>query len=143
MDYWRGAMRPVLGTDMSAGQTAGPVPLRITRLRSAEALRERSPACDLCRMPGCALGLVGHRERGKAAVLLLLDLPRNGREPFGDELRVPHGAPRLNELARRIRLDDLAVDDHLRRTVTCQAGVTRRTSRGSGGRKATPAACPG
>ncbi len=57
-----------------------------------------------------ALELVDHRELRDAAPALG-DLVREAREPFGRHRLVHQHAPGLDELARRVRLDDLAVDD--------------------------------
>ena len=45
--------------------------------------------------------------------VVLLDLVGDARRPLRRDLVVPEGAPRLDELPRRVGLDDLSVDDHL------------------------------
>src|SRR5918994_3309432 len=54
--------------------------------------------------------LVDHGEPGGSA-FVLLDFERQPREAFRFEFRVHDHAPRLDELARRVDLDQLTVDD--------------------------------
>jgi hypothetical protein len=80
---------------------------------SAAALHDPGVARDLRRRPWGVLELVGNRQPRQANVVLR-DVPRDARWSFGCDLLVPEEAPRLYELPRRVRLDDFAVDDHLR-----------------------------
>src|SRR6266849_3149428 len=61
----------------------------------------------------CARDVVRHRELRDAASGLL-DLIREAREPLRGQPRIHQHAPGLHELAWRVRLDDLPIDDDIR-----------------------------
>ena len=65
---------------------------------------------------GAPVEVVGHGQPGHVAVGRV-DLVGQAREALGGHVGVHQHAPGLHELARRIRLDDLAVDDDLRGAV--------------------------
>src|SRR5918995_6860802 len=77
---------------------------------AAACARVLAPAGEHVRQLRRAFELVDHGEpRGPA--LVLFDLERQAREPLRFEFRVHHHPPRLDELARRVDLDQLSIDD--------------------------------
>src|SRR4051794_18744388 len=69
-------------------------------------------AGEVGRRGGGVLELVGHRQP-RGASRPLVDLERDARGALGGDLLVPEEAPGLDESARRVGLDDLAVDELL------------------------------
>ena len=107
------------GPRRSSAQPAIVSPVSSSVFRSLRIQLQPPPAASMLagdqrRRLRRVLELVDHRQL-RDAVRARLDLPREAREPLGHELRIPEAAPRLDELPRRVGLDDLAVDDHLRR----------------------------